>query len=58
MNATEPLDHDLGDRLRRIAPFADRVPPVHFVAAATAIDKLAILLGRCVADAPDNGEDG
>lgn len=40
--------HDLGDRLRRLAPWADATPPVHHVAVSIAIDRLAVLLGMTV----------
>ena len=49
-----PLDADLGDRLRRLAPWADRTPPIHQTAVAVAIDRLAVLLGLVVEDAPDD----
>jgi len=41
-------DPDLGDRLRRLALFADRVPAVHRVAVGLAVDRLALLLGDAV----------
>ncbi len=51
-SATTPPDHDLGDRLRRLAPWADATPLVHHVAVAVAIDKLAVLLGAAVDEPP------
>jgi hypothetical protein len=39
---------DLGDRLRRVAVFADHVPQVHRAAVAAVIDRLALLLGDAV----------
>lgn len=50
------LDADLGDRLRRLAPWADAVPPIHRTAVAVAIDRLAILLGLTVDQAPADPE--
>lgn len=47
---------DLGDRLRRLALWADQVPRVHRVAVAATIDKLAVLLGDVVEDRPDEVE--
>lgn len=52
-----PEDDPLGDRLRRLAPWADQVPHVHRGAVSVAIDKLAVLLGYVVEDAPDEVED-
>ncbi len=49
--ATPPAPPDLdplGDRLRRLAPWADAVPLVHHTAVAIAIDRLAVLLGIAV----------
>ena len=47
---------DLGDRLRRLASWADAVPPVHRTAVAIHIDRLAILLGLTVDQAPADPE--
>ncbi len=55
--ATTPPDHDLGDRLRRLAPWADATPPVHHTAVAVAIDKLAVLLGMAVDVPPAEAQD-
>ena len=50
---TEP-SNDLGDRLRRLAQWADRTPPVHRVAVGLAIDRLACLIGMTANDIGDN----
>jgi hypothetical protein len=39
---------DLGDRLRRLAVFADHVPQAHRLAIAVVIDRLAVVLGAAV----------
>jgi len=49
-----PPDDDLGDRLRRLAQWADRVPPHTRAQLAVRIDALTTLLGRLVADVPDD----
>ena len=46
----------LGDRLRRLAPWADAVPPVHRTAVAIRIDRLEILLGLVDDEAPADPE--
>lgn len=48
MTTDHHLDPDLGDRLRRLAPWADAVPQVHHTAVSVAIDKLACQLGMFV----------
>jgi hypothetical protein len=45
---TTQTNTELGDRLRRLAVFADRVPQVHRVAVAVVIDRLAVILGAAV----------
>lgn len=43
----------LGDRLRRLAPWADETPQIHRVAVSVAIDRLAVLLGAALDVPPD-----
>lgn len=43
-------DDDLGDRLRRLAQWADRVPPHTRAQLAVRIDALTTLLGQLCAD--------
>lgn len=48
MTNTNP-SHDLGDRLNRLAGWADMTPPEHHAVVSDAIDQLALLLGQAVA---------
>ena len=47
---TEPLDPPLGDRLRRLATWADQVPAAHQWVAARAIDATAVMLAELCAE--------
>jgi hypothetical protein len=44
----------LGDRLRRLGTWADRVPPHARVQLAVEIDRMATVLGRLVAETDDD----
>ena len=50
------LDHGdpLGDRLRRLATWADRTPPHARQQVSVLLDQLAVLLGRLVAENEDD----
>lgn len=48
-------DDDLGDRLRRLAVWADAVPPHARAQVAARLDQLALLLGELVVN-PDPKE--
>lgn len=52
------MDHgdNLGDRVRRLAVWADATPQHARVQIATEIDRLATLLGRLVAEHEDKQE--
>jgi hypothetical protein len=41
---------DLGERLKRLAPWADKVPTPHRLQVSGLIDRLALLIGQAVAD--------
>lgn len=49
-----PPDDDLGDRLHRLAVWADAVPPHARAQVAARLDTLAALLGQLCADTPDD----
>lgn len=46
--STDTRSPDLGDRLRRLATWADATPHVHRTAVSIAIDRLATLLGMAL----------
>lgn len=46
--------HDLGDRLRRLATWADAVPEPHRRLAAVYVDRLAVALARLVGEHADD----
>jgi hypothetical protein len=48
--------YDLGERLRRLAVFADQVPPHARVQVSLELDRVATLLGRVVAEVDDDAE--
>ena len=52
---TTTTNTELGDRLRRLAVFADAVPQVHRAAVAVVIDRLAVVLGAAVDHDDDEG---
>lgn len=53
MTASTTTDQPLADRLVALATWADRVPHHARAQAAAGIDRLAVLLGRLVAEADD-----
>ena len=54
MTTPDTVDPPLGDRLRRLALWADNVPPAHQGVAARAIDATAVLLAELCAERCDD----